>query len=95
MNHEIIDAVVREESYYPSLRAALEKVRPCAPTNVTTIDFDALDEIESSGEAFGTIEEFSKLKQGGTKKSTPMVPMPDHCYYSPKLRKLVGKSDAE
>ena len=44
------DAVVRQEEYYPSLWAALEKVRPCAPTNVT-IDFDALDEIESSGEA--------------------------------------------
>ena len=57
--------------------------------------FDALDEFESSGEAFGTREEFSKLKQGVTKKSTTVPPMPDHCYYSPKLRKLVEKSDAE
>ena len=59
--------------------------------------FDALDEFESSGEAFGKREEFSKLKQGGasTKKSTTMVPMPDHCYYSPQLRKLVEESDAE
>ena len=32
------DAVVRQENYYPSLRAALEKVRSCAPINVT-IDF--------------------------------------------------------
>lgn len=56
-----------------------------------------MDEFESSGGAFGKREEFSKLKQGGasTKKSTTMVPMPDHCYYSPQLRKLVEESDAE
>ena len=87
------DAVVRQENYYSTLRSALEKVRPCAPINVT-IDFNALDEFESSVGAVGTREEFSRQKQEGTKKSA-LVPMPDRCYYSPRLRQLVEKSDGE
>lgn len=90
------DAVIRQERYYPSLREALQKVRPCAPNNVT-IDFSVLDdfeEMERKGERFrgGSRFVFAKAE---AKKVGAVSAVPDYCFYSPQLRKKVEEHDNE